>query len=84
MKKYISPPTQRYDIPYGQIRKWFITTISVEIDEIRNQQWNVKRAIIFKRIILQRVRLVSGARNIRDRNIPCLDLWNKGAYEDLV
>ena len=35
-------------------------------------------------VILQRIRLVSGAKNIRDRITSCLDLWNKGAYYELV
>ena len=40
--------------------------------------------VIFQMIILQRVCLVYGARNICDLITSCLDLQNWGAYNELV
>ena len=39
---------------------------------------------IFQTVVLQRVRLVSGSRNICDRIYSRLDLWNRGALEKIV
>ena len=35
-------------------------------------------------VIFQHVRLVSGARNIRDRIASHLDLWNRVSYDKLL
>ena len=32
----------------GRVRKKFVANISVDLDRIRNRQWNVERLIIFK------------------------------------
>ena len=61
MKKLFLP-TQRYDVPPSRVEKRFVWTITVELDRIQNQKWNAERAIIFQTVILQRVRLVPGAK----------------------
>ena len=84
MKKPIFSPSQRYDVPPDRVEKRFVSTITLELDGIRNRKWNAERAIIFQTVILQRVRLVTGAKNIRDRINSHLDSWNKGTYKKLV
>ena len=56
----------------------------MEFDIIWNQQWNADMVIIFQTVIFQRVRLVSGARNIRDQITSRLDFWNKVTYNKLL
>ena len=56
----------------------------MELDGIRNRRWNTERVIVFQMVIFQRVRLVSGAGNLCDCITSCLELWNKGAYDELV
>ena len=58
--------------------------IAVELDKIWNQHWNAEKVIFFQTVILQCVRLVSGARTICDHITSRPDLCNKGAYDFLV
>ena len=76
--------TQIYDVPFGQVGKRSVATLSVDPRGTPNQQWNVKRAIVFHAVILQRVLLISGAKNIHDWITSRLDLWNKGVYDEFV
>ena len=43
-----------------------------------------RKRVIFQTVILQRVSGLSGARIIRDRIESQINLWNKGAYNELV
>ena len=56
----------------------------MNINRIWNRKWNTEREIVFQTVILQLIRLVSGAKNICDRITSRLELWNKGAYNELV
>ena len=60
-------PNQRYDEPSGQIGNQIFGIILVELDGIRDRQWNTGRVIVFKTFILQGVSGVSRSRNRRDR-----------------
>ena len=51
----------------GRIRKRFVKNVAVDLDEIRNWNWNAERMIVFHTVIFQYIRLVSGARNICDQ-----------------
>ena len=44
----------------------------------------MRRGWYFSDFYFQRVHLVSGAINIRDRILSRIDLWNKGSYNELV
>ena len=84
MKKLICIPTQRYAVLSGRIGRRFAGTLTVEINGIWNWHWNAERVIVFQTVILQRVRLVSVAINIRNQIPSLIDLWNRGAYDELV
>ena len=80
MKKLFLP-TQRYDVPPSRVEKRFVWTITVELDGILNQKWNAERAIIFQTVILQRVRLVPGAKKICDLINSHLDASTTSWYK---
>ena len=84
MGKSIFLPTQHYDIPYLLFKKIFVVILVVDLNVIRNQQWNVERAAIFHTFIFQSIRLVSAAKNIHERITSRLNFWNTGAYSNLV
>ena len=44
-----------------------VETLVVKLDVIWNQHWNTERVIVFQTVILKRIRLLPGARNIGDR-----------------
>ena len=56
----------------------------MELDRIRNRQWNAERVVVFNTVILKRASGVSGERSICERIDSRLDLWNKGAYNESV
>ena len=62
--KIVYLPTQGYDTPFVQFREFFVSLPMAEIDSIQTQKWNNKRVIFFQSVILQRVQLVTGAKNI--------------------
>ena len=72
------------DVPSGQFGKKFISILSVELDGIRARKWNAKWVIIFQSVILQCVRLFTGAKNIRAIIEFRLNSWNHGAFEKLI
>ena len=45
VKKIVSITTQCYGVPYGRIENRFVGIISVELDGIRNLQWNAESVI---------------------------------------
>ena len=55
-----------------------------ELNGIRGRKWNAKQVIIFQTTILQHVRRVTGAQNIRARIDARLDSWNIEAFNELV
>ena len=67
---------------------WFgirlILTLAAELDCIRGQKWNSEQVIIFQMVILQRVRLVTGAKNIFAWIDVQLNSWNSGAFDKIV
>ena len=67
VEKLICIPTQHYDVPSGRIGNPYVGIILVELDGIRDRQWNTGRVIVFKTFILQGVSGVSRSRNRRDR-----------------
>ena len=75
---------QRYNVPSCQIGDRFFDTLALELNIIQYKGWNAEIVSIFQTVILQHVCLVSSARNIRDRITERLNLWNKGAYNELV
>ena len=64
-KKLVCLPTQRYNVTSGQVRKRFVSTLTAEPNGRRGRKWNAERVIVFQTFILQRVRPVTGAKNIR-------------------
>ena len=77
-------PTQRYDVPSVWIRNQCVGILLVGLNIIRNRHWNAERVIVFQTIIFHGFSQVYGSRNICDRIDSRLDLWNKGAYDELV
>ena len=64
MEKLVCFPTQCYEVPSGRFRKRFVLTFAADIDGIGGRKWNAERAVVFQTVILQRVHLVTGAKNI--------------------
>ena len=77
-------PTQRYDILSERARKWFVVTLAVDTDVIQNRQWNAERAIFFSDGYFSACTPGLWNKNIRDHITSCVNLWNKGAYHELV
>ena len=46
---------QCYEVPYVRVEKSFVLNLAAEINGIRNRKCNAERAIVFQRVILQRV-----------------------------
>ena len=84
MGNFIFVTTQRYDVPSGLIVNWYVGILLVDLDKIHNCHWNADRVIYFQTFIFQHISQVSGLRNICDPIDSFLDLWNKGAYKELV
>ena len=57
-------PTQCYNVTSGLVVKKFVSILLVDLNAIRSQKLNSKRVIFFQSVILQRVRLVTGTKNI--------------------
>ena len=72
-------PIKRYEVLSARIGNLFVGIILVELDGIRNHQWNAEMVIIFQTVIFQCVSGVSGPKNIRDQIDSRLDLCNKVA-----
>ena len=64
MEKLVCFTTQNYNVPSDMVDKRFVSTIAAEIDSIKGRKWNAEQAIVFQTVILQRVRLVTGVKNI--------------------
>ena len=64
MKKIVCFSTQLYDIPSGPVRKIFVLNLAAELDGIRDRKWNTDQSIVFHTFILQRVHLITSAKNI--------------------
>ena len=63
-KELVCLPTQKYDVPSVRVGKRFVPTLAVELDGIQGRKWNAERVIFVHTVILQRVLLVTGAKNI--------------------
>ena len=77
-------PTQRYDAHSRKFGKIFVGTLFVELEEVCARKWNSKRVIVFYSVILQHAQDVNKSAQIRKRNAFRLDLWNCGAFGELV
>ena len=77
-------PTQRYNVPSGLFGKIFVSTFAEELDGIQGHKYNYKRMIVFQMVILQRFRLITGAKNIHAQIDALLKSWNKSAFDELM
>ena len=64
MEKLGCLPTQGYEVPSELVEKRFVSTIASDIDGIQGRKWNAEKAIVFQTVILKRVHLVTGIKNI--------------------
>ena len=76
--------TQFYDVQSVCVSKSFILTLAAELNFIQGRKWNAEQVIVFQTVILQRVRLVTGTKNIRVQINTRLYPWNIGAFDELV
>ena len=77
-------PIQRYDKPSKKVGNIFLVILYVEIDRVRSRKWNSERVIVFQSVILQCAQGVDNSAKIRNRILFQLDLWNRGAFDDLM
>ena len=77
-------PTQRYDAPSRKVGDRFVGILSVELDGVHARKWNVERVIIFQSVILQCAQDFNNYTQIRKRILFQMDLWNRGAFDELV
>ena len=83
-EKLVCIPTQCYDAPYGEVGKRFVGTLYVELDGVRARKWNAERVTVFQSIILQYTQGVNNSAQIQKHILFRLDLWNCGAFDELV
>ena len=84
MEKLVCMPTQRYVAPSRKFGERLVGILSVEIDGVRARKWNSERVIVFQSVILQRIKSVNNSAQIRKRILFQLNLWNRGAFDNLV
>ena len=84
MGKFVWFPTQLYEVLSGRVGKRFLSTLNAELGGIRGRKWNAEQVIIFQTVILQRIRLIIGANNIRAQINTWLDLWNSGTFKERI
>ena len=84
VEKLVFVLTQRYDASSGKVVKRFVVILSVKIDGVRARKWSVERVIVFQSVILQRAKGDKNSAKIRKRIFFRLDLWNRGAFDELV
>ena len=77
-------PTQRCDAPSMIVGKRFVGILSVELYRVRTRKWNAERVIVFQSMFLQRTQGINNSAQIRKRILFQLDLWNPGAFDELV
>ena len=82
--KFVYHLTQHYNVPSFCVRKTFVSNLASALDGIQTQKWNIKQVIIFHTVILQRVWLVTGAKNICTQIDDRLISWSCGAFDKLV
>ena len=83
-EKLVYFPTQCYDVPFGLVGSFFISTFAVKLDDIRARKWNAEQVIVFQAVILQRTRLITGAKNICTQIDAQIAAWNYEAFGKLV
>ena len=84
IEKLVCMPTQRYDATPGKFGKRFVVILSVELDGFCARKWNAERVIVFQSVILQRAQGVNNFAQIIKRIFFLLDLWNRGAFDEVV
>ena len=84
MEKLVFMSTQRYYAPFRKVGKRFVGILSVELDRVCARKWNAERVIVFQPVIIQRAQGVTNYAQILKRIYFLLDLWNRGAFEELV
>ena len=62
----------------------FVLTLAAYIDSMQSQKWNDEQVIIFQTVILQRVCLVTGTKNICAQICDEINSWNSGVSDNLV
>ena len=65
-------------------REKSVSILAVDLYGIQYWKWNAEQLIIFQSVILQRVQLDTGAKNICAQIEFQLDFWNCGAFDELV
>ena len=83
-EKLVCLTTQHYDVPSGQVKKIFVSTLAAYFDGIRDWKWNADWAINFQTVILQRIHLVTGTKNILAQIITRITLWNIGELDKVL
>ena len=58
--------------------------LTAELNGIRTRKWNSEKFLAFQNVILQRVRTVKRARDIRQRLTRRMDAWEQGKFQMLV
>ena len=76
--------TQLYAITSSQVRERFVSTLAAELEVRRGQKWNAEQVIVFQTVILQRVHIITGAKNICTIINIRLNLWNSREFDELV
>ena len=77
-------PSRRYDAPSGKVGRRFIGMLGVEMQGVRDRQWNLEWFFVFQTVILQRARHVTASHAIRRQIAKQLDAWGKGKHAMLV
>ena len=83
-RKLVYLPIQRYNLPYRQVGKNLVSILLVKLDGIRARKWNANMVITFQPVILQRLRLITGAKKFYAQIEAQLDSWNCCAFDELT
>lgn len=83
-KRLVQHSPTRYSVPKGRVGRRFLSILTREFQSVRERHWNSERPMVFIAAVLQRGDGVSRARDIRDRLMQRMDLWEEGHHAALV
>ena len=84
-RRLVAYPSQRYDLPrHHRCSRWFLENLADLLDGIVDRKWNSNRFLVFQLVILQRVKGVSRARDIKTLLLSRLAAWDDGNFDMLV
>ena len=83
-RKLVVLPAQRCQAPGGPVGRRFVRMLAAELEGVTSRKWNSERFIVFQMVILQRVKGVTKAGDIKRRLSTRMDSWEEQKFDMLV